>query len=208
MTNILRDISKIFSKDFRSILCLNAPSLPLLFLKNTHLPIIAADGGFNELIKHGIIPNLVIGDLDSADKNALKNINHLRIDDQDTTDFEKSLDYIKKKSLFPTLVIGINGGHLDHIFYNLYVAFLHDIVFYAPPLIGGVIKQKTTIALPINTKISIFGNCSISTKGLKWDLENDDLVFPNKASCSNRTIDKNITLDIHNGSALIMIHNK
>ncbi|MDR1334532.1 MAG: hypothetical protein LBJ71_04925, partial [Holosporaceae bacterium] len=72
---------------YKSVLCLNG-SLEYLSLKKFHLPVIAADGAVNGLMENGIRPTVVIGDLDSANYDTLKNIKYIKNESQDSTDFE------------------------------------------------------------------------------------------------------------------------
>ena len=55
----------------KSVLCLDG-ILPFQFLKSCNLPIFAADGAANPLVAHGIIPKLIIGDLDSVKPEILQ----------------------------------------------------------------------------------------------------------------------------------------
>ena len=61
------------------------------------LPIIAADGAANYLIKNDISPEVIIGDLDSIDRKQFKQFKQLYEPDQDySSDFQKSIHYLKK----------------------------------------------------------------------------------------------------------------
>ena len=59
--------------------------------------VVAADGGANTAVASGILPHVVIGDLDSirvATRRALRTALILRVDRQDNTDLEKALDFL------------------------------------------------------------------------------------------------------------------
>ena len=57
--------------------------------------VIAVDGGLRHVLKAGLTPNAVIGDMDSVELSELqaagRNVAVYKSDDQDTTDFEKAL---------------------------------------------------------------------------------------------------------------------
>lgn len=196
-------------QNYKSILCLNG-NLPDATFFNTHLPIFAADGAANTLTKMGITPSLVIGDLDSINP---ENAKHLRLHphyDQNYCDFEKSLMYLEKNNLLPTIIVGSNGGYLDHILNNVNCFMRTNCVLYAPPIYGFNLCGNTTrsFTLPLDTKISLIGitNANVSTKGFKWDLNQTNLSFSGKNSCFNRSADKEIMVTVHHGNLLILIY--
>lgn len=196
---------------FKSILCLNG-DLPLDFLNKFKLPIFAADGAANCLMKIDIKPELVIGDLDSVLPEYLNQLNSHYHLDQNYCDFEKSLQYLKNKDLLPTIVLGMNGGFIDHILNNVNCFMQSHAVFYAEPIFGFIMQQNTTqsLTLPLQSKISLIGmpNAVISSQGLQWELDRYSTTFPGKNSCFNCSIHQNVEVTIHSGNALILIYTK
>lgn len=87
------------------------PPYELLTARN--YPVIAADGGANLLREKGIIPDAIIGDLDSASNLAdfPSKTQIIKIAEQETTDFEKAL-YTINAPLF--IAFGFWGKRLDH----------------------------------------------------------------------------------------------
>ena len=84
------------------------------YVYDVEIPIIAADGGANFLADHNIIPELIIGDLDSVEEQKIKNVETqkiIRISNQNTTDLEKVL--LNTQSPL-TLGIGFLGSRIDH----------------------------------------------------------------------------------------------
>ncbi|MDR3030789.1 MAG: thiamine diphosphokinase [Holosporales bacterium] len=203
-------IKEILKKNYKSILCLDGDLPNYSFFKTLNLPIIAADGVANYLINIDIEPDIIIGDLDGIDRDLLKGRKFIEIKDQNASDFEKSIDYIKDNNLFPSVILGINGGYIDHVLNNINIFSDIDAVFYSDDIIGFVLKGKNKFNLPIGAKISIFGlpNCIISTTGLKWELKNAELTFPGKASCSNRAVAQEVIINIIFGKALIFVYTK
>ncbi len=120
-------------KHYQSILCLNG-DLPHPDFFNHQLPIIAADGAINRLAKMGIKPHMVIGDLDSAEPELLEQNPYLHLPSQETCDYQKCLAYLSQQQLLPTIVVGLNGGHLDHILNNINLFLDTDSLLYAPPI--------------------------------------------------------------------------
>lgn len=200
-------------ENYKSIICLNG-DLPVslkgacLFEKN--MPIIAADGSANALMRMGVRPHLVIGDLDSIEPEYACQLNlHLHYD-QDLCDFQKALIYLQEKQLFPAIVLGISGGYLDHILNNINIFLGTDSVFYAPPIYGFTLceNKEKSCRLPLNSKISLLGipSAEISTEGLKWELNSYQMSYPGSNSCFNRSIQDEVHFKIHKGTVLILIY--
>lgn len=195
---------------FRSILCLNG-TLPRKSFFNRHsLPIIAADGAANNLIEIGVNPSLVIGDLDSLDSSLKDSLTVLYHYDQNLCDFEKCLFYLEEHKLLPSIVVGMNGGYIDHILNNINLFLNTNNIFYAPPIIGFTMneQEEKRIILPNDTKLSILGipEAEVSSEGLRWDLRNFKLAFPGKTSCFNRSAQPEVYLNVHKGTILILIY--
>lgn len=197
-------------KGYQSILCLNGQLPELSFFERINLPVIAADGAANKLHDLGIIPQIIIGDLDSLRPSIRESHTILHLPDQNSSDFQKSLSYLRENSLLPSIIVGVNGGYLDHILNNINIFMETDSLLYAPPIIGYVLKENSQhqFTLPPHTKISLMGMPStiMTSKGLKWDLEHLQLTFPGKTSCFNRTKDLIVSFDIHHGSVLVLIY--
>lgn len=199
-----------FLKQYKSVLCLNSDLIESAFF-NYNLPIIAADGAANKLINIGVKPNIIIGDLDSVNINSYHlGAQIINLPQQDKSDFQKALAYIKKNNLLPTIITGVNGGFIDHILNNINIILSHDCAFYAPPILGYAFKAPYIFNAKLNiaTKLSLFGieKAKVTSSGLKWELNNAALTFPGNNSLSNRTITDNITIEVIEGNLLLLIY--
>jgi len=204
--------NKIDFSLYRSILCLNGCLPEPSFFHRANLPVIAADGAANQLIKSEIPFELIIGDLDSVDAGIRAHHPFLYCYDQNSNDFQKSLTYLDEKQLLPAVVVGVNGGYLDHILNNISIFLETNSLLYAPPLLGYVIKEEShqQLKLPLNTKLSLMGMpyAEVKTKGLFWELDKHQLSFPGTNSCFNRTIDPTIHISVVKGVALLLVYEK
>ena len=203
---------------FKSILCLNG-NLPdretILGLRKNN-PLIAADGAANHLIKNNIKPNIIIGDLDSLDTNLdLKNINILKVSDQNHTDFEKSLKYTIQRKLFPILVLGINGGEIDHIIDNMnkfikYSTNIPMIFFDSPNKWGVAISKNIEIKTKQSSTISIFPfehNTHLKSTGLNWELDSNNHTIFQNPSTRNKNTSTNVSISSSKDKVLVIIEN-
>ena len=188
------------------------------FVKNRI--IIAADGALSKLLDINIIPHYVIGDMDSCEVKNKESIKYIHIDNQDYTDFDKSILYAKKYNLSPTIILGINGEEIDHTINNLYSLMKYykisgaifidqysdDKISNDKIKIGIPCDSKIELKLPLKSIISIipFPKANISSKGLHWELKYT-LLENLATSARNFSIDENIELTVHNGKVLLII---
>ncbi|MFJ1268324.1 thiamine diphosphokinase [Legionella lytica] len=195
---------------YRSILCLNGDLPASSFFMHLQLPIIATDGAANSLHELGVHPELIIGDLDSVLPELLENYPHIRLPEQNSNDYQKALAYLKGKDLLPAIVVGVNGGYLDHILNNINIFLETNCLLYSPPITGLVLNKDAQLncILPMQTKISLMGipQATLSSKGLQWELNATHLSFPGTSSCFNRSKAAEIHLEVHQGSVLVLIY--
>lgn len=80
--------------------------------------IIAADGGYDHVIKQNKKPNILIGDFDSCKQNDCDNVLKLNPIKNDT-DGQKALEYATEKGFKNIAIYGASEGRLDHVMCNL-----------------------------------------------------------------------------------------
>ncbi|MFN0116514.1 MAG: thiamine diphosphokinase [Paracoccaceae bacterium] len=135
--------------------------------------LVAADGGANVAAAMGLVPDAVIGDLDSirADvRAALPPGRIVAVAEQDTTDFEKCLT--RTEAPF-RIAVGFTGARADHTLAVCNALVRHpgrvclllsetDVTFLAPPRIA--------LPLPPGTRVSLFpmGAVQAVSAGLRW----------------------------------------
>ena len=204
---------------FKSILCLNGnlPDKKTITKLSKNIPIIAADGAANYLIKNNIKPNIIIGDLDSLDtKLDLSTSNVIKVEDQNSTDFEKALSYIKAHNSHPVLVLGINGGEIDHILDNTnkFIKYSTDIpmVFFdAPNKWSIAIQKEIVITTKKSSAVSIFPfqeNTYLKSSGLHWELNSNNHAIFENTSTRNKTIGSNLTLSTTKDKVLVIVESE
>jgi thiamine pyrophosphokinase len=194
--------------EYRSVLCLHGTLPDYKFFQKIRLPIVAADGAANYLAPMGIIPHMIIGDLDSVRQDLLVDGKFIKLMDQNSSDFEKALNYLEDNNLLPAIILGMNGGYMDHILNNVNIFARTNSVFLGENIMGLMLRGTHVFNLEIGTKLSLFGipKCRITTKGLKWNLSMAELVFPGFNSCFNRTALENIHIHLTAGTALLVIY--
>ena len=98
-------------------------SIITFFQRRGYSKLICADGGSNSALKMKLVPDVIIGDLDSISSEALKEFKSvskiIRLKRQNDTDVEKCLKYAIKNKFEEALLLGATGNRLDHTFCNL-----------------------------------------------------------------------------------------
>jgi thiamine pyrophosphokinase len=193
---------------YRSLLCLSGTLPKRDFFLHFDLPIIAADGASNLLLRRGVVADITIGDWDSAKEPIAERTKKIVIKDQSSSDFQKALEFTKKNHLSPSIVLGINGGRIDHILNNVGILAQTDSIGSTTPNFCFSLHDHLALNLPIGTKLSLFGMPfgQISTYGLRWELKNQELCFSGYTSCFNRTIAEGVAFDIHGGTIFLVIY--
>ncbi len=90
-------------------------------LFNPYSFVVAADSGLCGAEKAGIVPDSIVGDMDSIpDASILDKYPSEKIQfwprDKDLTDTEIALNLMKKKNIDEIILVGGSGGRLDHFF--------------------------------------------------------------------------------------------
>ncbi len=167
-----------------------------------------------------IVPNVLIGDFDSANKNSVEWALHKNIFiekypvDKDFTDTQLALS--RANEIFGEHVAILTGcfggGRFDHLYSTIFSCaaaknkiFLADereIIFYLR--VGEFVDVKFFKKPLAVSLLPITSTCAgVSTKNLHWELKNATLTqnFPN--ATSNRADDNKISVKIDRGTLAI-----
>ncbi|MCV2891488.1 thiamine diphosphokinase [Lentibacter sp. XHP0401] len=171
--------------------------------------IVVADGGADWLLSRGYEPDMVIGDLDSISDSALTRLGPERVhrvDEQDSTDFEKCLVRIDAPLV---LGAGFLGGRVDHELAALHVLAAlpaqrcvligrDDIVFLAPP--------EMRLDLARGTRVSLFplGQVRAKSQGLRWEVNEVRFDTSSKIGTSNEALGP-VELSVEAANMLVIL---
>jgi len=155
--------------------------------------IIAADGGANICAEKRIMPDAIIGDMDSiADRKYWQDKSKLvEVEDQETTDFEKCLQLSQAPV---TIAIGMAGERVDHTLANLDILLRYGgkrrlAIATKEDLIIRVSGAFEFDALP-GSRISVLPVAPIKfsrSDGLKYPLDGVELAPGKRVGISNNT---------------------
>ena len=185
------------------------------FQRKNFKTLICADGGANSALKMKLVPNFIIGDLDSISLEALKkfkvNSKIIQLKRQNDTDVEKCLKYAIKKKYTDALLVGVTGNRLDHTFCNLGIVLKFfpkiNLSLIAEDSFLKAYKGKVELKTFPGETISLYGfdrKTKIISKGLKYPLKNVALPFGERESTSNIAAGKKVRLNISCGVIFVI----
>lgn len=201
------------STPFDAVICLNG-SIPTVdvFELVMDRPLIAADGAAGSLYRAGIVPEFIVGDLDSIEDEvltALRDSSELIVDpDQETNDFEKALRFAQTMMWNRLLVVGIHGGDLEHTLNNWSVLTRFgrtmDLVALDRERFGIPLYDSFAYSSTMGELLSIIPqpHARISTSGLVWSLNDEVLQHGTREGARNRSNAERVEIIIHDGSVL------
>ena len=180
-----------------------------------------ADGGANFTFKYGKVPEMIIGDLDSIEKEILEFYRNKNVlikkfpKDKDFTDFELILKEIEeiekdKKYLDKIFVIGGLGKRIDMTLSNLFLMEKHknlvfleenEEIFYAEK--PFVLKNKKGYGfsiIPISEKVE-----KLTLKGFKFETDKIDVKRESSRLVSNVICQNEANVEFAKGKLIIII---
>ena len=183
--------------------------------------IIAADGGTRHALALGLIPNVIVGDLDSLPSNFEPSTFNGEIvlypKDKNETDLELAIQHALTLNPEQVIILAALGGRLDQTLGN--IALISDLrpstfdlrlddgleeVFFCCDTreINGTLGDTVSL-LPWQGEVT-----GIVTTGLKWTLQNETL-YPHKTrGISNEMTGETATVQIKSGLLLIVHRRK
>lgn len=183
--------------------------------------IIAADGGYDHLKGVDIVPNIVIGDMDSLNdkrgadsENSDIEICRLPVE-KDDTDMLAAIRMGLEKGYKDFLIFGALGGRFDHTFANLQcLLFLlnrnaRGKLYGNNETIEMIRNEKITFPKEMEGSISVFafeGDAEgVTEKGLKYGLENAVLKSEFPIGVSNEFVGTSSSIEVTDGTLLINV---
>jgi thiamine pyrophosphokinase len=184
--------------------------------------IIGADGGGARALEWGLVPQVVIGDMDSltsASRDGLAArgtcfVEHPRAKDE--TDLELALTYAMEQGAEEILILGALGGRLDHTLANLLLLALPSLKGVTVRIVDG---QGEALLVRSGERVTLRGNAGdmvsllpvggdahgVTTRGLAWALAGDRLRFGFSRGVSNQMTAQEAEIGVE-GGLLWVVH--
>ena len=193
-----------------------------------HIPpdalIIAADGGVNYCRRLNLVPDVIIGDMDSLESDpataaAFKNTEIIRHPARkDSTDLELAIRLALERGASSLIILGALGGRWDMSLGSLFLLALPELKKIPVKLIDG----QQEIVLLSGKKTAVFqgkpgdtlslipagGNVSgITLEGLEYPLAKATLVYGTSQGISNVMQNEKASVSLESGILIcVLIH--
>ena len=175
--------------------------------------VVCADGGANTARRFHIRPDVILGDFDSitfSTKNFFRAVPQLLMEDQDSTDMEKALQYCVERAATSADVVGALGDRIDHAMGNLgcFKKFGNRICLRFVDSIAELLHVRRSIQLSVSVgdELSLIplDRCTgVTTTNLKYPLRNDLLETGVRAGISNVATAHTVSVRVRRGTLLL-----
>ncbi|MBT4978386.1 MAG: thiamine diphosphokinase [Gemmatimonadetes bacterium] len=179
--------------------------------------LLCADGGADTARRYDLVPDYIVGDLDSISRASSAGVDPthiIRVDADNTgTDIQKVLRHAVDLGISEAVLLGFTGGRTDHLLWNLSVfkTFAEQIALRIVDeycdlrLIGQRIRFRATIGqkislCPLNGPVD-----GITTTGLKFALQNESLVPGLRDGISNEVVGDIVEIEVKRGDLLLCV---
>ncbi len=179
--------------------------------------LLCADGGADTARRYGLVPDYIVGDLDSVSRKSSAGVDPEHIirvaADNTGTDIEKVLRHAVDLGISEAVLLGFTGRRTDHLLWNLSVfkTFAEQIALRIVDeycdlrLIGQRIRFRATIGqkislCPLNGPVE-----GITTTGLKFALQNESLVPGLRDGISNKVVADIVEIEAERGDLLLCV---
>jgi thiamine pyrophosphokinase len=171
---------------------------------------VAADSGADRLLRLGVEPCAVIGDMDSISDQARARIpvahQHL-VSEQVTTDFDKALRSIDAPLV---LALGFAGARLDHglaAFSTLIARTERRCILIGPQDVAFAAPPRLTLAVAPGEPVSLFPMAAVTgrSEGLEWPIAGIAFAPDGMIGTSNRAVARRVLLEFDRRGMLVIL---
>jgi thiamine pyrophosphokinase len=178
------------------------------------------DGGYLSFRQAGLVPDTLIGDMDSLSEeehpgSEFPELKVMHLHEQDSTDFEKALNWIQVNTNIKKLIIlGGLGKRTDHLTTNLLVASVADQSLEITFDDDQEWMRRVTPSCPLSlhgrkgANLSILPLCEssgVTTKGLQWELNSENIGGSKIVGQSNRCKSDLVEIKCETGNFFVFL---
>jgi len=173
--------------------------------------IICCDGAVNHLVKNGMEPHYILGDLDSIDDNLKNKYSDriIKLPGQDENDLRKAIQWAEYGGIKEAVILGATGKRDDHTLANIFTLLQYpaqlEMTIYTDHGIFSVAEKKKTFDSFTGQQISLFAtdkSIEVTSKNLKYNMINNVLTSLYCGSL-NESINDSFTLTLSHGEILV-----
>lgn len=171
---------------------------------------VAADSGADRLLRHGVMPEAVIGDFDSILPESRARIPAIRqhvVAEQATTDFDKALRSISAPIV---LALGFAGARLDHglaAMTTLVARASQPCILIGPKDVAFAAPPRLELDLVVGEAFSLFPMAPVrgGSSGLEWPIAGIDFAPDGMIGTSNRVVSSRVVLEFDRPGMLVIL---
>lgn len=183
--------------------------------------IVAADGGAKSILSLGLVPDVIVGDMDSLDvesrdrlaRQGCRLVAHPA--DKDETDLELALLLAVAEGATEIVLLGALGGRLDQLLANILLLTLPQLAAVSVKLVTNkqeafVVRggEEVTVEGQVGDTLSLIplsGDArGVYTQGLKWSLAGDTLLAGPARGVSNVVVSLPVSVRLKAGLLLVV----
>jgi thiamine pyrophosphokinase len=181
--------------------------------------IVCADGGTRHALSLNVRPNLVIGDMDSAEKAQLQKLKRDGVEielfpsDKNETDLELAIQRAIKMDPKQIVIIAALGGRLDQTLANIALLSDPQLSTFDIRLDDGLeeiflCRDQAQVHGRIGDIVSLIpwqgAVAEVQTENLKWALRKETLYLDKTRGISNEMTEDTAAISIRSGLLLIV----
>jgi len=169
---------------------------------------VAADGGAGRLMALGLVPEAVIGDMDSLGGAVPDGVHMMPVTEQDTTDFGKCLARVDAPFC---IGVGFLGGRVDHTLAALSVLLEYPakrVVLLGEEDVAFATPMDWRITLEPGARVSFFPlrPCrGVSSAGLRWPIDGLEMVAGGRIGTSNEAVSAEVAVVLDGPGAVAIL---
>lgn len=191
-----------------------------IILREKYDYIIGADGGCNHLYKMDIMPQYIIGDLDSINNNVVEHYKNSKVIfkkypcHKDETDSEICIYLAKELKAKEIDFYGSLGGRIDHTLAN--IGLMHYVREMG--IKPRIMSSEEEIVSIRNEEITLHGSCGdtisiipimsdakkVTLENLEYPLNKGEIKYMSPLGISNVMLEDKCKIKIEDGYALII----
>ena len=170
--------------------------------------VVAADAGADRLLKYNIVPDWIIGDLDSVSEKTITKLEDWTITNKDIqkTDLEKAVEYAFEKGVNEVAIMGWDGGRIDHTLAALGMAFNPRIKLFDDRFTVHCVDKEKKIKGEEKTLFSLIAmpEARVSVSGARWNLQHEKLRLGGRGIHNEIGSSGEVTIECHSGNLLLI----
>lgn len=174
--------------------------------------LVAADAGADLCLKHGIVPDAIVGDLDSVSEQALMSgADIYKFEDTNFSDCDKLLQWVTDRGHDSVTLIGVEGDRLDHVLGTLgsCIRSSQKIEIVLRDGMGHILRAgEHSLATTAGLRISLLPlgvADGVTARGLTWSIQNQTMSLGGFVSLSNVATGATVEVSIQSGVILAVL---